>query len=224
MKRIFRNISLIMCTITLTFVGCKNKLETVNNDSNNNETESELISGSINGHDYIDLGLPSGTKWATCNVGANIPEEYGYYYAQWDETITKSEYTEYNIIPYGYYNLDYIRGNPNYDVARKWGGSWRLPTREEIIELMENCTWKWTTQNNVNGCKVTGPNGNSIFLPAAGGLSGELVTSAAGICGCYYSSTPSRDTWIWGFDFSSCNRNITECTIDGPRSVRPVSD
>ena len=105
MKRIFRNISLIMCTITLTFVGCKNKLETVNNDSNNNETESEVISGSINGHEYVDLGLPSGTKWATCNVGANIPEEYGYYYAQWDETITKSEYTEYNIIPYGY-NLD----------------------------------------------------------------------------------------------------------------------
>ncbi len=85
MKRIFRNISLIMCTITLTFVGCENKLETVNNDSNNNETESEVISGSINGHDYIDLGLPSGTKWATCNVGGSKPGDSGDAFV-WGET------------------------------------------------------------------------------------------------------------------------------------------
>lgn len=95
-------------------------------------------------HEYVDLGLPSGTKWATCNVGANIPEEYGDFYA-WGEITTKSEYTTENCVTYGE-SMDDISGNPNYDVARaKWGGSWRMPTKSEMRELVYNCNWTWTT-------------------------------------------------------------------------------
>lgn len=121
----------------------------------------------------IDLGLPSGTKWACCNVESSSPEGYGGYYA-WGETEEKSDYDRYT---YKYYNdiTGYIINigsnisGTQYDVAHvKWGGSWRMPTKDEIEELVNNCTWKWTTYNGVNGQLVTAPNGNSIFLPAAG--------------------------------------------------------
>ena len=119
------------------------------------------------GHEWVDLGLPSGLKWATCNVGASTPGDYGNYYA-WGETRPKSEYTEYNSASDGK-SWGYIGGNSSRDAARaNWGGNWRMPTEAEFQELIDNCTWTWTTQNGHKGYKVTGPNGNSIFLPAAG--------------------------------------------------------
>ena len=146
--------------------------------------------GGINGHNWVDLGLPSGLKWATCNVGATTPEGYGNYYA-WGETTTKTEYTEQNSVTYGQQMSD-ISGNSAYDAARaNWGGTWRMPTKAEMEELVNNCTWQWTTQNGVNGYRVTGTNGNSIFLPAAGrcrGTSHYLV----GEDGYYWSSTPDE--------------------------------
>ena len=136
-----------------------------------------------NGHEFVDLGLSSGTKWATMNVGATSPEEYGDYYA-WGEIEEKEEYSwstykwcngsENTLTKYctdsDYGNVDNKTVlDPEDDVAHvKWGGSWRMPTSDEQKELYENCTWTWTTQNGVNGHTVTGPNGNSIFLPAAG--------------------------------------------------------
>ena len=175
-------------------------------------------------HEYVDLGLPSGTKWATCNVGANTPEEYGDFYA-WGETETKSEYTEENCVTCGE-SIDDISGNPNYDVARaKWGGSWRMPTKEDIIELIENCTWKWTAQNNVSGYKVTGSNGNSIFLPA-------IVDSSYVILrwlGSYWGSTPTEkyDNEAFSFGFH-CNEWLRDISYDyrwrnQGLTVRPVS-
>ncbi len=142
--------------------------------------------GMINGHEYVDLGLS--VKWATCNVGASSPTGYGSYFA-WGETSTKSEYTTDNSTTYGK-DLGSIAGNSNYDVARaKWGGSWRLPTASEIDELKSKCKYEWTTQGSVNGYKVTGPNGNSIFLPAAGYRYGSSL-SYQGSRGYYWSSTP----------------------------------
>lgn len=146
-------------------------------------------------HQAIDLGLPSGTKWASCNVGANKPEEYGDYYA-WGETTTKKEFKEEN---YRYYkNGEYVNvgddiSGTQYDVAHvKWGGKWRIPTMYEIKELEDNCRYEWTTLNGVKGGKFTGPNGNSIFLPAAGycmvdGFFGGGVFSS-GSYGNYWSS------------------------------------
>lgn len=175
-------------------------------------------------HEYVDLGLPSGTKWATCNVGANTPEEYGDFYA-WGETETKSEYTKENCVTCGE-SIDDISGNPNYDVARaKWGGSWRMPTKEEIIELIENCTWKWTVQNNVSGYKVTGSNGNSIFLPAIVDSSDVILRWL----GSYWGSTPTEkyDNEAFSFGFH-CNEwlrdiNYDYCWRNEGLTVRPVS-
>ncbi len=134
---------------------------------------SETSCPDANHPHMIDLGLPSGTKWACCNVGAHSPEQYGEYYT-WGETGEKSKYTLEN---YAYYNnstYEYIHiGNDisgtQYDVAHvKWDDIWRMPTDDEGWELVEKCFWKWTIYNGVNGMMITGPNGNRIFLPAAG--------------------------------------------------------
>lgn len=155
-------------------------------------------------YEYVDLGLPSGVKWAAYNVGAGAPHEYGDYYA-WGEIETKTSYTEKNCSTYGKTMSD-IRGNAQYDVARaKWGGTWRLPTKAECEELIdeENCTWEWTTQSGVNGCKVTSKvNGNSIFLPAAGYRNGTSINDTESR-GNYWSSTPresnTNDAYYLGF-------------------------
>ncbi len=153
------------------------------------QAESSLPTGPINGHGYVDLGLS--VKWATCNVGASSPSDYGNYYA-WGETSTKSEYTEENSKTYGK-SMGGIAGNPQYDAARaNWGGTWRLPTASEIDELMDRCKWTSATQGGRNGCKVTGPNGNSIFLPAAGCRDGASL-NGAGEGGGYWSATPNGD-------------------------------
>lgn len=147
----------------------------------------------INGHEYVDLGLS--VKWATCNVGASQPYEYGDYYA-WGETTAKNNYTMDNSKTRGK-NMGDISGNPNYDAATaNWGSGWRTPTYSEMKELDKKCTWIWTTENDINGYKVTGPNGNSIFLPAAGELYGQSNTNDCDIdFGYYWTSTPEN-----GFD------------------------
>ena len=182
--------------------------------------------GAIEGHEYVDLGLPSGIKWATCNVGANSPEKYGNYYA-WGETTTKSSYTEENNVTKGK-DLQDISGSVTYDIARaNWGGTWRIPTRAEMQELQSNCMWEWFQINGVNGVKITGPNGNSIFLPASGSVEKTKLYSA-GELGCYWSSTSFR-TFAYGVNFGN---GLDSCTDsyevvdrgDGGRSVRPVSE
>ena len=178
----------------------------------------------INGHEYVDLGLPSGLKWATCNVGASSHEEYGDYYA-WGEVETKSKYTEDNSKTYGGWIND-ISGKSKYDVARsKWGGSWRLPTTIELEELKNNCKWEWTTINGKKGYEVTGPNGNSIFLPAAGYRRGSSLYHA-GEGSFSWSSTPGGINYDCAFDlnFSSSYRNVDWSYRYYGQSVRPVSE
>ena len=151
--------------------------------------------------DAVDLGLS--VKWATCNVGASEPWEYGGYYA-WGETEEKSDYTwkTYKWCNGSYdsmtkYCTDSIYGrvdnktvlDPEDDVAHvKWGDSWRMPTLEEQKELLDECTWEWTELNGVNGYRVTGPNGNSIFLPAAGYRDGSKLQYNRAV-GDYWSSS-----------------------------------
>ena len=170
-----------------------------------NATLSEAGHGFENGHEYVDLGLPSGLKWATCNVGATTPEEYGDYFA-WGE-IEPKDYYDWSTYKYGMapYQLTKYCNNSEYgkdgfsddktvldledDAATvNWGGSWRMPTTEEQQELMNNCIWTWITQNGVNGYKVTGSNSNSIFLPAAGYMGNSSLTNA-GHRGYYWSSS-----------------------------------
>ena len=160
--------------------------------------KTNSITGTINGREWIDLGLPSGLKWATCNVGASSPEDYGDYFA-WGETTTKAEYSSSNGITNGLtipqlHSQGYIDGSgnltPSHDAATaNWSGSWRMPTKEEQEELVNNCTWEWITINGVRGYKVTGPNGKHIFLPAAGDryMASLYNTDDNGL---YWSSTP----------------------------------
>ena len=187
------------------------------------EEAGETISGTENGHDYVDLGLPSGLKWATCNVGANAPEEYGDYYA-WGEITTKTEYTEDNSLTYGKQMND-ISGNSQYDAATaNWGGDWRMPTKAEQEELLNDCTWTWTTYNGVNGYNVEGPNGNSLFLPAAGFRDGSSLGSA-GSLGSYWSSTPDEIGNYGGsyfLVFNSDSPNMIDNFRDFGHPVRSV--
>ena len=142
----------------------------------------------------IDLGLPSGTKWACCNVGANAPEEYGGYYA-WGETQTKSEYNwdtyKYGSSSKNVMNIGSDIAGTSYDAATvNWGTPWCMPSLTQIMELLNNCTSKWTSVNGVNGRKFTGSNGSNIFLPAAGCL---WNPTNAGTSGFYRSSTLYED-------------------------------
>ncbi|MBR6602253.1 MAG: hypothetical protein IKK87_10525 [Bacteroidaceae bacterium] len=157
------------------------------------ETKGGALCNDGNHVHAVDLGLS--VKWACCNVGASVPEGYGGYYA-WGETEEKSDYDRDTYQYYidtdgdGYKEWQDIGSNisgTSYDVAHvKWGGGWRMPTRDEIKELCEKCSWELTTVNGIRGYKVTGPNGNSIFLPAAGSRLGTEVVGR-GSDGCYWS-------------------------------------
>ena len=185
-----------------------------------------LMFNEINGHEYVDLGLPSGLKWATCNIGADKPEDYGDYFA-WGETKTKtkSSYDLDNSVTYSKQMSD-IKGDSQYDAARaNWGGTWRLPTKAELQELKNRCTWKWTTQNGVKGYMVTGPNGNSIFLPAAGNRIGSSL-DLAGEYGIYWSSTPfeSNSSYAYSLNFNGSGQRVIWLSRYDGQSVRPVAE
>lgn len=168
-------------------------------------------------YEYVDLGLS--VNWATFNIGATKPEEYGDYYA-WGETETKTDYswesykwcngsantlTKYcDNSEYGNIDNKYLL-DPDDDVAHvKWGGKWYMPTIEEIGELMDKCSWTMETRGEIEGFKVTGPNGNSIFLPVAGFYAGtDLIESEM--------FENSNEGYIW-----SSNRgynNFSDCLL-----------
>ncbi len=188
------------------------------------ENNKQPYTGYINGHEWVDLGLPSGLKWATCNIGASSPSDYGDYFA-WGETMTKSEYAVENCKTIEQEVGD-ISGSPQYDAARaNWGGSWRLPSEAECEELENKCTWTWTPQGGHNGYQVTGPNGNSIFLPAAG-FRLESSLYGAGDNGYYWSSTPfeSYSQRAYYLYFLSSDHYVYRYSRDYGQSVRPVSE
>ena len=156
--------------------------------------------GEIAGHGYVDLGLS--VKWATCNVGASSPEEYGDYFA-WGEISTKEEYNQENHVISDKFRRD-ISGDLQYDAATaNWGESWRMPTKIEMEELVLYCDFEEIIINGVYGLKVIGPNGHCIFLPAAGERYGAY-TSNDGYTGSYWTSTPIGDS----FGILSCAYNL----------------
>ena len=180
----------------------------------------------------VNLGLS--VKWASCNVGADSPEEYGDYFA-WGETSPKSNYSSDNSVTCGLSiseleSRGIIGADGNltavYDAATaNWGGNWRMPTSAEIKELCNKCSWKWTTTNGVKGWLVTGPNGNSIFLPAAGYRNGTSL-SDAGSNGYYWSTTPDSDYYddAYYLDFYSGYYDWDYGYRYAGFTVRPVSE
>ena len=187
---------------------------------------------------YVDLGLPSGTLWADRNVGADSPEGYGDYFA-WGETAPKSTY---NWSTYKWCRgssdtmIKYCTDSNNHGTVDNktvldleddaayvnMGPEWRMPTKDELYELMSFCTWVWTTQNGTLGHKVTGPNGNSIFLPAAGCRYDSLL-DYVGSDGYYWSSSldESDSDYAWSLYFGSGLGTPSYYRFDG-RTVRAV--
>ena len=191
-------------------------------------------------HEAVDLGLPSGVKWATCNVGASSPEEYGDYFA-WGETEAKTDYswstyrwcngsettlTKYNTMSdYGTVDNKTVLDLSDDAARANWGGSWRMPTDAEWTELRTQCVWTWTTLGGKNGYNVRGPNGNTIVLPAAGY---HLRTTRYNAFndGYYWSSSLGT-----GYPFNALSVYFTSSTVYRysinrfyGRSVRPVSE
>lgn len=176
-------------------------------------------------HEYVDLGLPSGTLWATCNVGANNPEEYGDYFA-WGETSPKAVYnwstykwcngSKFSLTKYNTTSDLGIVDNktmldPEDDAAYvNWGPSWCTPTTEQQKELYEKCSWVKKTVNGVQGFRVTGPNGNSLFLPAAGYREEDLLVDAGTFCSCWSSSCFTSNS-ISTYAFNACDMGF-DCT------------
>lgn len=182
------------------------------------ETWATLSLKTILKKEYVDMGLPSGTLWATCNVGASAPDEYGDYFA-WGETEPKEVYdwntykwcngsensmTKYCTDYHGFVDNKTELDSEDDAATVNWGPSWRTPTTMQQQELYEQCTWTWTTRNGVNGYQVTGPNGTTIFLPAAG-FCWDIFLYFHGMLGYYWSSTlysgnPSK---AYSLDFTS---------------------
>ena len=201
-----------------------------------NDDDTPTVPGTPTDSRAVDLGLS--VKWASCNVGATQPWEYGGYYA-WGETEEKSDY-DWDTYKYcnGTYNsMTKYCTSSSYgtvdnkttleagdDVASvKWGGTWRMPTKAEQDELLNNCTWTWTTLNGVNGYRVTGPNGNSIFLPAAGYRYGTEVYRQ-GSYGYYWSSSFSSSYGYYAF-YLYFGSGSYDWSINGRyygHTVRPV--
>ncbi len=215
----------------------------ITNDATNSP---QLSKGTAHaGHYYVDLGLFSGTLWATYNVGATAPEEYGDYFA-WGETESKSNYDwntykwctgewalssdSKSITKYCMYSKKTKKDKKNQleladDAAYvNWGSEWRMPTQVEIQELVEECQWIWTTIHDVRGYQIIGPNNNSIFLPAAGHKLSNFTYENEG--GYWSSSLYKRDKSTAGslnFTWSGINEIFSSDSRHIGNSVRPVA-
>lgn len=182
---------------------------------------SAQSSGAANGHQYVDLGLPSGLLWATSNVGADSPSDCGDYFA-WGETTPKSSYTKENSMTFGKILSD-ICGDSRYDAASaNWGGDWRMPTKAEFQELRNHCVWTWTRQDGHEGYLVTSAkNGNSIFLPAGG----RIESSSNGLEEyqiCLWTSVAYGDYKSEGVKTTSTSFILTNVDRQFGLNIRPV--
>ena len=190
------------------------------------KTLEEIIDDgiSINGYEYVDLGLPSGLKWATHNIGAAAPNERGDYFA-WGEINTKAEFTEMNCTSYGL-NMQDIAGDPQYDAARaNWGATWKVPSKKDFEELMNECTWEWMVINGKGCKKVTGPNGNYIILPITGYQYGTSFYMED--FGYYWTSTPISTYEQFSYDFFFDEEYNLSMGFDERcygQAIRPVSE
>lgn len=227
---------------SMTFVSC---------GDDDTETEKQVKetnpTGYANGHGYVDLGLPSGTLWATMNVGASKPEDYGDYFACGETKGYNSGKTNFNWSTYKwckgsgttltkYCNDSYYGYNgftdtltelaPEDDAAYvNWGSKWRMPTYDQLKELRDQCSCTWKTINNVKGYLVEGKNGNAIFLPAAGYCI-DMSLKGAGWSGRCWSRTLLPGTpphGAWSLDFwGSGGVDLYGAPRYIGRSVRPV--
>lgn len=196
-------------------------VERIADMSNMESIDPYLESGWNNGYAYVDLGLPSGTKWATTNIGSSSKDGYGDYFA-WGELSQKQNYA-YNCKTTGS-SFGPIAGDSSYDPARfLWGNSWRLPTKDECEELRANCNWTWIDFNGTAGYRVEGPNGRSIFLPAAGWYDNTTLMDVRAE-GDYWSASPyeAGTDRAYYLMFNNVGRGVGHGTRGCGLTVRPV--
>ena len=187
-------------------------------DTPDTPTEPEEPDNTENGHEYVDLGLS--VKWATCNVGATKPEEYGDYFA-WGEVEPKEEYTLSNykwsdgtysgMSKYEMHSLTTLEKED--DVANiHWGSTWHIPTHLNWEELRTDCNWTLLTHNGIDGYKVTGPNGNSIFIPMGDYWSSSLYIegSSSYLSYGHNSNLNSYGRWIYYRETGNSIRPVCE--------------
>lgn len=256
--------------VTAASPGTANITATATDGTGISATYAITVKESAETHEYVDLGLPSGTLWATCNIGADRPEDYGDYFA-WGETSGyNSGKKTFSSDTYSYYNetkpdtiiekdnhgfetrtIVYHQGytkyvnysdassfgydgfydnkttlEPSDDAATaNWGSKWKIPTATQWLELINKCNWTWCFLNNVNGYKVTGTNGNYIFLPTTGSRSNSSLNNA-GASGVYWSSSLREDysdqaRYLF---FYSSGRNMNDYYRFSGYSVRPVTE
>lgn len=218
---------LVLPLLAMPFVSCGEEEENNNSDSEKEQSSSkgEIVPPDVNGKEYVDLGLPSGTYWAKMNLGATSIEDYGDVYS-WGETTTKTIWDDSNYIFYkkgevngytkyitehdanemgyqGFYDNKTVLELQDDAAHAEMGGSWRMPTKEDFDELLANCESSWTTYNNVYGYKFTAKNNSWIFLPAggAGGFDGRFYQ---GEDGSYWASSlyTSYCDMVWRIYFS----------------------
>lgn len=188
MKRI-----LLISSIVLLFVGGCTKDTEFEQETTYIVTEGKVEKDidTINGHCYVNLGLPSGLKWATCNVGASLPGDYGDYFA-WGEVKPKDSYTVDNCLTYNKLMED-ISGSEQYDASTaNWGTPWRMPTKDEFQELLDECEIEYGRYDGVACYKFTGPNGNEIYLPCAGYYKNSEYLNHNDCYAMIWTSTPSE--------------------------------
>ena len=240
MKNITKVMAVLMLVTALFFaVGCHRQVK----KDEPAEVAQEKQEIAQEKHEYVDLGLPSGTLWATYNVGADAPEEYGDHFP-WGETLPNTmcdyewgdyKYSEGGRAELTKYCFDASYGRNGFtdtltvlqsmdDAATaNWGNDWCMPTEAQWRELLDNTTNSWTTQNGVEGQLFTAPNGNSLFLPAAGSFWDDMP-NYVGARGYYWSSsldTGSPD-YAWEYEFYSDRSSMDETIRNGGFSVRPV--
>ncbi len=210
MKWNAKTVSVIMMLI-FSLVGCRK-----DHDSNGGDVVVEEV------HDYVDLGLPSGTLWATCNIGAEKPEDYGDYFA-WGEILPKESYSwsnyrygdfvdnRYEMTKYcidahwgvdGFFDGKTVLDSIDDAARANWGDEWRVPTKEDWRELYLKTSCTWTELNGVKGELLTSWNGNSIFLPATGCCMEEMLDNT--VVGIYWTSSLQTDLQMiaWSFHFT----------------------
>lgn len=208
-----------------------------NDNDDNSDSSTEEV------YEFVDLGLS--VNWATCNIGASTPENYGQYFS-WGETKAKNRYDKDNYLHYNpgytvidkdgfevYYperwsNLGNEIHASSYDAAYvKWGEEWRMPTHEEFQELIEYCTWEWKQKFGVDGYKITGTNGNWIFLPAAGCITSSNIVNQHSESLHYWTSTSERNNEHCSYQFygsSNNNLNVVSTKCHYGLTIRPVQN
>lgn len=216
-----RKFSVVLFTAILTYCCCSCKKEL--------SADNAIVSkedGIVDGHGWVDLGLS--VKWATCNVGAEKPEEYGEYFA-YGETVPKAYYSRENCAAWDDSSIRNIQGTELDAATVNWGSKWRMPTKDEFQELIDNCDWSAAELNGVVGYRFVGKNGKSLFFPAGGFYDNDVTDGVEynGSSGYYWCGSRSWNANAYYLNFfmsSDLFTYVSEMFCYSGCSIRAITE